>query len=400
MIVSVRSFYLEWIERRTECGPSVLAEEPGNVVGDTLGTCEDEDLVVLVIHDALKVLGHLVTLLELRNNLDNLSNAVVGRKVHGTDVDLNEVGLVVRSKLADLLGPRSGPHASLTVRANLTNDLPDLRLETHVKHTISLIEDKVGNTPQVGLARLEHVNQTTGSSNANLDTTSKVTDLTALGDTTVDAGVPDARGLAEFADFSLDLNSKLTSGSENQDDGAVTGSEERLGVDVDDGGKAVGEGLSGTGLSNTDNIASRESHRPSLRLDSGGLLETLGLDLVHDVAGETGLIEGGDGLGDIWTVDGDLKLLAEIIDLLLSTRSDLRVLLVEGLLELGKGTDIPVLLLQASAEVGHPVTTTAAAIAAAAIAATAISTTTAVSVASTVAVAVGISVATAAISVK
>lgn len=376
----------------TERGPAVLAEEPGDVVGDTLGTCEDEDLVVLVIHDTLKVLAHLVTLLEVRNNLHDLGDAVVGRKVHGTDVDLDEVGLVIRGKLANLLGPRSRPHASLTVRANLADDLPDLRLKTHVEHTVSLIEDEVGDTPQVGLARLEHVNQTAGSGNADLDTASKVTDLTTLGHTTVHASVPDARGLAELADLSLDLDSKLTGGSENEDDGAVTGSKERLGVDVDDGRKTVGEGLSRTSLGDADNVASGESHGPALGLNGRGLLEALGLDLVHDITRETSLVECGDGLGNVGAVNGHLVLLAEFVDLLLGAGSDVGVLLVERLLELGKGAEIPVLLLQASTKVRHPVTTTSVAAAATTTITTAVSTT--VSVATTVA-AVGVAVATA-----
>ena len=229
------------------------------------------------------MLGHAVTLLELCADLDDLLNAVVGREIHGTNVDLDPVLLVVGSKLANFLGPCSGPHAGLTVRANLSDDLADLRLETHVKHAVGLVENQVGNTAKVGLSSLQHVDETSRGGNAHLNTARKVTDLGTLWNTSVDAGVSDARGLSELADLLLNLDSKLTSGRENEDDGAIAGGEERLSVDVNDGRKTVGQRLSGTGLGNTNNVATRESHGPTLSLDSGGLGETLGLDLVHHV---------------------------------------------------------------------------------------------------------------------
>lgn len=49
----------------TKRRPSILSEESGNVVGNPLGACEDQDLVVLIVHDLLKMLCHPVALLEL-----------------------------------------------------------------------------------------------------------------------------------------------------------------------------------------------------------------------------------------------------------------------------------------------------------------------------------------------
>lgn len=294
----------------TKRRPAVLTKESGDLVSNALGACEDQNLVVLVAHDSLEVLGHAVTLLEFGADLNDLLNAVVSRQIHGTDVDLDPVLLVVGSKLADFLGPCSGPHAGLTVRTNLTNNLADLRLETHVKHAVSLVENQVGNTAEVGLARLKHVDETSRCGDAHLDTACKVTDLGTLGDTSVDAGVSDARGLSELADLLLNLDSKLTSGGEDQDDRAVTRGEQRLSVDVDDSRKTVGKRLSGTSLGNTNNVATRESHGPTLSLNSSGLCETLSLDLVHHVGWEASLVESCDGLGDVLTLDGHLVLLA------------------------------------------------------------------------------------------
>lgn len=339
-------------EQLTESRPAVLAEEAGDVVSHTLGAGEDEDLVlvVLALHNLLEVLDHLVALLALRDDLDNLSDAVVGRQIHGTDVDLDEVGKEVGSQVPDLLGPSGRPHEGLAIRANLADDLANLGLETHIKHAISFVEDQVSHTTKVGLARFEHVNQAARGGDAHLDAALEVTDLRTLGDTAVDAGVADARRLAELCDFLLNLNSQFTGRSENQDNRAVAGSEEGLSVDVNDGGKAVGQGLARARLSNTDHVATGKSHRPALRLNGGGGRETLGLDLIHDVAREASLIEGLDGLGDIAAGDGHGVFAAELVDISLRTVADVGMLLVERLFKLGKRVQVPVLLLQTSAE--------------------------------------------------
>ena len=50
----------------------------------------------------------------------------------------------------------------MTIRADLADDLPDLRLETHVQHAIRLVHDKICDTTEVRLLSLEHVDQSTG----------------------------------------------------------------------------------------------------------------------------------------------------------------------------------------------------------------------------------------------
>ena len=76
----------------TKRRPAVLTKESGDLVSNALGACEDQNLVVLVAHDSLEVLGHAVTLLEFGADLNDLLNAVVSRQIHGTDVDLDEAG--------------------------------------------------------------------------------------------------------------------------------------------------------------------------------------------------------------------------------------------------------------------------------------------------------------------
>jgi hypothetical protein len=205
----------------TKCRPSVLTQESGNVVSYTFSACEDEDFIVAIFHDLLEMFDHAVSLFEFRYDLNDLGDSVVCRQVHGTNVDLNEVVQIVASQLTDFLRPCCRPHAGLSVGADLANDFADLRLETHVKHAICFVKDEVSNAAEIGLARLEHVDETARSSNADFDSASKVTNLSALGNTTIDAGVPDAGRFAEFCNFLLNLHCKFSSRGKNENNGTV-----------------------------------------------------------------------------------------------------------------------------------------------------------------------------------
>lgn len=367
-----------------KCWPSVLAKESCDFVGNTLRSSEDEYLVVLVFHDALKMLERTITFLEVRNDLDDLRDAVVGGKIVRSNVDLNPILLVVGSQLSHLLRPSCRPHAGLSIRSNLTDDLSNLGLETHIKHTIGLVENKVSDTAKVSLARFKHVDQTTGSGNAHFDTSCEVTNLATSRHTTVHASVSYPRRLAEFADFLLNLHGKLTSRGEDEDDRAIALREERLSVDVDDGGKTVSEGLSRASLGNTDNISTRKSHGPALRLNCSGLGEALSLNFADDIVRESRLVECLDRLGYISALYGDLVGLAKLVDLRLRASGDCRVLLVERLFKLGKSAEVPVLLFQASTKVGHAIA--AAAVATAARVPSSVSAAAAISVSVTVAI--------------
>ena len=91
----------------------------------------------------------------------------------------------------DVFGPRSTEHECLTIGSDLADNLANLRLETHVQHAVSFVHDKIRNPAQVGFLRLEHVDQSAGGRDHNLDTTLEVADLGALGGTAVNGGVTD-----------------------------------------------------------------------------------------------------------------------------------------------------------------------------------------------------------------
>ena len=153
-----------------------------------------------------------------------------------------EVTVTYVSQLLNVLRPGGGEHKGLPVRTDLADDLANLGLETHVKHAVCLVHDEVGDPPEVGLAGLKHIDETTRGGDDDLDATLEVTDLGTLGRTAVDSGVanagvgagcelrleritwaPEKRHIPELSALLLDLNSKLTRGGENEGDGTVAG---------------------------------------------------------------------------------------------------------------------------------------------------------------------------------
>jgi len=344
----------------SQSGPAFRPEELGEVIGDSLGADEDDDLGVL-FRDLVEVSDKLVSLAVGGSDLDVLGNVVVGRQLHGSNVDLNEVVLEVGSESLNLSRPGSREEQSLSIWSDLGDDLPDLGLETHIQHSVGLVHDEVGDSLEVGLAALEHVDQSTWGSDTDLDTSLEVSNLSTLWRTTVDSSVPDSRGFTELGALGLDLDGQLSGWGEDEDDWAVSWGEQWLCVDVNHGGKSESDSLSGTSLSDSDNVSSGQSHGPGLALNSGRSSEAGGSDLGEDVVGETSLVEGGDRPGNVLTLDGHRLGGSEVSDVLVGSSSHSRILNVEVLLELGEGLSVPVDSAEAVAKLAHSVTTTAAA---------------------------------------
>lgn len=148
------------------------------------------------------------------------------------------------SELLDLLRPGSTEHESLTIGSNLFENLLDLRFESHVQHPVGFVHDEVGNTTQVGLSRLEHIDQSSRSGNNDFGTSLEITNLSSLGDSSVDAGVSNSGRRTELGALLLNLDGEFSSGGDDEDDGSISGGKESLGVDVNDGRESESNGLS------------------------------------------------------------------------------------------------------------------------------------------------------------
>jgi hypothetical protein len=199
---------------------------------------------------------------------------------------------------------------------------------------VSLIQNEVGASPQIGLAHLEEVNETSRRGDADFDSVLKVADLGSLRGSSEDAGV---LNLGRPAKISLDLFnllSQLSSRGQNEDNGSVTTLKVGLVVDVNDCRKKVAEGFAGTGLGDGNKVASGQSNGPTLRLNGGRSRIVLTFDFFHHVIRHSSLIEAGDRIGNVLTLDdGDLFLEPELLDGARVSVDDVRVWVVEMFLK-------------------------------------------------------------------
>ena len=143
-------------------------------------------------------------------NITNLQNVVIGGEIHGADVDVN-VAVIEKfpGQLLHFLGPGSGPHHHLSVGPDLLENLPDLGLESHVQHPVSLVQTEVGGPPQIDLSGLQKINEPAGSRNTDLHAILDVPQLRALRSPAKHAGVLDATGFAELISDLLNLLGQL-----------------------------------------------------------------------------------------------------------------------------------------------------------------------------------------------
>lgn len=74
----------------SQCWPTILSQVLSDIIGDTLSSDEDEDFCVLIADD-VEMFQEFPSLFEVRADLDELSDVVVGSQLHRTDGDLDEV---------------------------------------------------------------------------------------------------------------------------------------------------------------------------------------------------------------------------------------------------------------------------------------------------------------------
>ena len=68
-------------------------------------------------------------------DVDDLENVVIGRELEGSDGYVHVVVEEILGQRSNFLGPGGAEHEDLTIRPDLIDDFPNLRLETHVQHS-------------------------------------------------------------------------------------------------------------------------------------------------------------------------------------------------------------------------------------------------------------------------
>jgi hypothetical protein len=315
-------------------GETLVDEEVGERVGHALGLDEDQGETGAVCVENVKENGALVNILDVLNLLSDVLGCGTDTTDRKEDVLLQEVA----SKHLDVAGEGGREHERLAVsdlgHVLSLDNAANLRLETHVQHAISLVENKVADVLKGDATTLDQVDKTTGGGNEKIAATLDLAKLGANVGTTVDNTRANPRTVGKLAGLVEDLRHQLTGRSQDQRGGvglaltAVTASLrgggsnravlESLGKD----GEQETTSLSGTGLGTGHQITAAHDDRNRVLLDRSRDLVSGELDVAQQMVVKRRVGEAGDGLGDTLArgLDRDVVILLEVDTSLLLRR--------------------------------------------------------------------------------
>jgi hypothetical protein len=265
------------------------------------------------------------------NVLDLLSDVLRS----GTDTTDRKEDVVLQEiagKHLNVAGEGGREHESLAVlnRGHVLtlNNAANLRLETHVQHAISLIEDEVLDVLQGDAATLDQIDETTRGSNEQIAAALDLAKLGANVGTTVDDTRTDPRTVGELAGLVEDLGHQLTGGGQNQRGGvglalaavpvtSVLLNRNRAGTVLEslgENGEQETTSLTRTSLGTSHQVTTTHDNGNGVLLDGCGDFVARKLDVAEKVVIERGVGESGDGLGDTLAggLDGDVVVLLEV----------------------------------------------------------------------------------------
>ena len=130
---------------------------------------------------------------------------------------------------------RRAKHHCLTIWTQIRQNARDLRLETHVKHTIGFVEHHVRHSTQIGDlsgTSREQVDHASGRARDDLRAPFQFCDLSRDSRAAVHGDGGETHRLCETLAIFTDLRHQLSRGSHDHADGTVAGGERILCVDV------------------------------------------------------------------------------------------------------------------------------------------------------------------------
>ncbi|VUC19933.1 unnamed protein product, partial [Clonostachys rosea] len=192
-------------------GEVLVNEEVGERVRHALRLDEDEGQAAGMGVENVKEDRALVNIF---NVFDTLS------RTDTTNGKENVVLQEVPSEHLDIAGEGGREHQSLAIGNSghilALDNATDLRLETHVQHTISLVKDQVLDVAKGNATTLYEIDQSSGSSNKQIAATLNLTELGANIGTTVDDAGSNPGSVGEFARLIINLRNEFSGRGENQ----------------------------------------------------------------------------------------------------------------------------------------------------------------------------------------
>ena len=279
-------------------GEALGTENVLEVVARALGLDEDEDESLLNGEEETHQRLELVTVLDVLNGLGN----VLAGRTDTADGEEDVLTHEVTGETLDVGGEGCREHHRLTIVAKghalLLDDATDLRLEAHVQHAISLIEDEELDGLHGNATTLDEIDETAGSSDEHVAAALDLAKLIPDVGTTVDDDGSNTGGVGEALGLFVDLARKLTGGGEDEGVGVATTATGVLGRRraattkhrKDDGEEEAG-GLTGTSLGTGHEVLVGKANGNGILLDRRGLGVAAELSVPHEV-----LADGIDGV--------------------------------------------------------------------------------------------------------
>mmetsp|Transcript_54423 Transcript_54423/g.126940 ORF Transcript_54423/g.126940 Transcript_54423/m.126940 type:complete len:245 (+) Transcript_54423:506-1240(+) len=228
------------------------------LIAHPLRRAEDDRFGVLVVPIAhTRLRQHLQQELVLvvhgagRHNLANVLVAL--QLVTVADLNLDRIAEEFSSQPTDGHGPgRCEEHGVPVGTGDPLQDLSDLRLEAHVQHPIGFVQHELAHVSQLQLVAFEEIIDTPRRSDDSMDAVPQRPSLRAFGSTAIAASGSQAARSAKLHRFFLNLDSKFSRRSHDQQ---LRASGANLALNqVVEGGQQEAKGLTAAGCSDADDV--------------------------------------------------------------------------------------------------------------------------------------------------
>lgn len=295
-------------------------------IGHTLGLDEDEGKSAWVEVEDIQKNGALVHILNVLNLLGDVLRGGTNTSDRQEDVVLQEVA----SEHLDVAWEGGTEHESLAVldvgHVLTLNNAANLRLETHVQHAISLIEDEELDVLEGDAATLDEIDETTWSSDEKIATTLHLAELGTDIGTTVDDTWLDPGSVGKLASLVVNLGDQLTGWCQDEGSWVSLALAAKVALSVgwdwlwaldERAGKNWEEetsSLSGTGLGTSHQIAATHDNWDRVLLDWSWDLVLGELNVLEEMVIQRWVGESIDWVWDIGSgsLDWDVVVLLEV----------------------------------------------------------------------------------------
>ena len=264
-------------------GESAGTQLLGELLGLVLGAHEhDHRFEFLDFEDA----GQRVQLVAVADHQEALANVVRSASL-GLDGNLFRLRQVLLGQATNRSRHGSREQRDLLVIRGVGKNALDILLEAHLQHLIGLVQHQETQVGNVQRALLQVVDDTTRRADDNLRTSAQTRQLHSIGLTTVDwQDLNLAQVISKRLEGVRNLQRQLTGRSKHQSlrcaDGAINASQNR---------QRKRRGLTGTSLSQADDVAAAHQSRDSSSLNWGRSLKPNLANCIDNVIRQLKLIE-------------------------------------------------------------------------------------------------------------